>query len=171
MSFAVNVTAATEATLGSPGHIYHYLRAMNPLEPVEPRRYPNRTKANRTNAYAFPQESDNLKSGLFGFETRQCSNPNAPSPGPRARSARFRTRRGTRTRCARRSCGSRSTTTRENVPAPSCKQQGPVTVGGKTTLYPQLAPSPTPPAISVPLIARAGSDAQRGVPALPFRRC
>ena len=38
MSFAVNVTAATQATLGSPGHIYHYLRGDEPGSAREPRR-------------------------------------------------------------------------------------------------------------------------------------
>ena len=37
----------------------------------------------------------------------------------------------------------------DNVPAPLCTQQGPVTVGGKTTLYPQVAPSPAPPPLKL----------------------
>ena len=54
MSFAVNVTAATQATLGSPGHIYHYLRAMNPVGPWSLAAYPNRVKSNRSERLRLP---------------------------------------------------------------------------------------------------------------------
>lgn len=144
MSFAVNVTAATQATLGSPGHIYHYLRAMNPTGPWSLAAYPNRVKANRSNAYAYPVATEQLASGLQSFETAQCNNPNAPSPGLAPVGSVPDTAWYTETlrnQILRYSLNNDP----DNVPAPPCKQQGPVTVGGKTSLYPQLAPSPAPP--------------------------
>jgi phospholipid/cholesterol/gamma-HCH transport system substrate-binding protein len=144
MSFAVNVTAATQATLGSPGHIFHYLRAMNPVGPWSLAAYPNRTKANRTNTYAFPRATDSLTTGLFGFETRQCSNPSAPTPGLAPVGSVPNTPWYTdklRSEILKYALSDNP----ENVLAPECKQQGPVTASGKTTMFPQLDANSAPP--------------------------
>ncbi len=144
MSFAVNVTAATQAQLGTPGKIWHYLRTMNPLEPWGLAAYPNRHKANRTNAYAYRLATEELAKGLKGFETRQCSNPTAPSPDLAAVGSVPNTPWYTetmRTRLRKYAFAGNPA----NVPAPACTQQGPVTLGGDSGLFPHLGPGIDPP--------------------------
>jgi virulence factor Mce-like protein len=146
MSFAVNVTAATQATLGSPGHIYHYLRAMNPVGPWSLASYPNRTKPNRSNAYAFPRAADRLTQGLLSYTTGQCTNPSAPTPDLAPVGSVPNTDWYTETLRSRIRHYALSDNP-DNIPAPACTQQGPVTVDGRTTAYPQLGPNVTPPAL------------------------
>jgi phospholipid/cholesterol/gamma-HCH transport system substrate-binding protein len=83
-----NVAAATNARLPSnaAGVNVHYLRAMGPLGPGSLASYPRRLTSNRSSAYAQPDASSRLASGLLSYETRQCSsgiaatlNPNTPN--------------------------------------------------------------------------------------------
>jgi phospholipid/cholesterol/gamma-HCH transport system substrate-binding protein len=135
-AFFANATASTQATTPSQatGENLHYLRTANPLNPEALAQYPRRLATNRTNPYAFPGDSNSLKSGLASFETRQCTSGAAPNPilGPAVP-------------------GILSDTLREgilkyalnggNVVAPPCRQQDRFSLGGTLTRFPQVKPS------------------------------
>ncbi len=51
----------------------HYLRTIAPLNPETVSSYPDRLRIDRTNPYLKPQTYTSVKTGLPGFETRQCT--------------------------------------------------------------------------------------------------
>ena len=65
-----NVAAATSGRV--VGGV-HFLRAIAPFGPESVASFPNRLTTNRNNAYMQPGTGDRLASGLFNFDTRQCS--------------------------------------------------------------------------------------------------
>jgi ABC-type transporter Mla subunit MlaD len=75
-AFFANVVASTQATSppDSKGNKVHYLRTMNPFNPENLAVYPTRIGTNRTNAYARPDASSQLRQGMPSYETRHCAN-------------------------------------------------------------------------------------------------
>lgn len=142
-AFFANIGAATQATAGEDQH--HYLRTMTPLSPLSLGPLPNRHKASRANAYMNPRALAELSNGLPSLETRHCSSATAPSPTLAPVGSVPDTAWYTeliRTRLLKYALGDNPA----SVPAPACKQQAPATVGGRTTLYPQVSPGASLPA-------------------------
>lgn len=142
-AFFANIAASTQATLGSAG--LHYLRTSTPLNPLSLGPLPARHKSSRTNAYSYPRAFTDLAGGLPSLDTRTCTNAAALSPdlapvGTVPDTAWYTDE--IRTRLRKYALGDNP----GNVAAPACKQQAPVTVGGRTSLYPQVAPGATQPA-------------------------
>jgi phospholipid/cholesterol/gamma-HCH transport system substrate-binding protein len=79
MAFAVNVTAATQASSVPRGadHAVHYLRAMTPLGPGALAQYPERQGWSRANPYALTELSS--KTGLKVYDSRRCSDSGWPT--------------------------------------------------------------------------------------------
>ena len=120
-AFFANIGASTQATLGSAG--LHYLRTMNPLNPLSLAPLPNRHKSNRTNAYTLPRAFADSLQGLPSFETRACATGSGPSPdlapvGTVPDTAWYTDT--IRTNLRQFALGDNPA----NVPAPACKQQG-----------------------------------------------
>ncbi|HET6508347.1 MAG TPA: MlaD family protein [Baekduia sp.] len=132
-AFFANATASTQAVTPSQasGENLHYLRTANPLNPEALAQYPNRLKTNRTNPYAFPGDSNSLKTGLSSFETRQCGSATAPNPtlGPAVPGVMDETLRDNILKYA---------LNNGNVVAPPCTQQPRFNLGGTLTQFPQV---------------------------------
>jgi phospholipid/cholesterol/gamma-HCH transport system substrate-binding protein len=132
-AFFANTTAATQATAASfgGGEPAHYLRTTNPLNPEMLAQYPKRLTTNRTNAYPFPGDGLNLKSGLASFETRQCTGQTlTPTLGPAVEGVLSDTLRDGILKYALNG---------GNIVAPPCRQQPRFNLGGTLTQFPQLA--------------------------------
>jgi virulence factor Mce-like protein len=132
-AFLANVPAATQAvTTDSRGNRIHYLRTTNPLNAENLAVYPKRLPTNRTNPYAIPRLFDGLASGMFSYETRQCSGPGGMPqlatsltdliPAPLRDNILKYAFKGAQ----------------DNVPAPPCKQQPKFPVFGETTQFPHV---------------------------------
>jgi virulence factor Mce-like protein len=132
-AFFANAAAATQATTPSQGtgENLHYLRTANPLNPEALAQYPRRLATNRTNPYAFPGDSNSLKTGLSSFETRHCGSPTAPNPtlGPAVPGVLDPALREGILKYA---------LNNGNVVAPPCKQQPRFDLGGTLTRFPQV---------------------------------
>jgi phospholipid/cholesterol/gamma-HCH transport system substrate-binding protein len=134
-AFFANATASTQATAASfgDGEPAHYLRTSNPLNPEMLAQYPRRLTTNRTNAYPFPGDGLNLKSGLASFETRQCTGQTlTPTLGPAVEGVLSETLRNGIQQFA---------LNNGNITAPPCKQQPRFSLGGSLTQFPQVKPS------------------------------
>ena len=141
---------------------------MNPLSPLSLAAVsePHQGRTART-LHVAARVRPTCTRGLPSLETRQCTNPNAPSPDLAAGRLGARTPPGTRSRCARRSCAVRARQQPRNVPAPACKQQGPLTVGGTHDAVPAAGAERAPRRRSrLPAARRRGpaSDARRPQP-------
>jgi phospholipid/cholesterol/gamma-HCH transport system substrate-binding protein len=79
MAFAVNVTAATQASSVPHGvdHAVHYLRAMVPLGPGSLSHYNERQGWSRANPYALTELSS--KTGFQVYDSRRCSDSGWPT--------------------------------------------------------------------------------------------
>jgi len=79
MAFAVNVTAATQASSVPRGvdHAVHYLRAMVPLGPGSLSHYNERQGWSRANAYALTEMSSTT--GFKVYDSRRCSESGWPT--------------------------------------------------------------------------------------------
>lgn len=134
-AFFANSVAATQATgtAFGGGEPVHYLRTTNPLNPEMLAQYPKRLTTNRANAYAFPGDGSNLKSGLASFETRQCTGQTlTPTLGPAVEGILSDTLRDGILKYALNG---------GNIAAPPCKQQPRFNLGGRLTQFPQLQPN------------------------------
>ncbi len=134
-AFFANSVAATQATGAAfgGGEPVHYLRTTNPLNPEMLAQYPKRLTTNRTNAYAFPGDGLNLKSGLASFETRQCTGQTlTPTLGPAVEGILSETLRDGILKFALNG---------GNIAAPPCKQQPRFNLGGALTQFPQVQAS------------------------------
>ncbi len=142
-SFFANIAAATQATATFKDGSLNYLRTTTPLNPMSLGPLPRRHKSNRANAYMYPRALTNLASGLPSLETRHCANGLAPdlaAVGTVPDTAWYTEQ--IRTRLRKYALGDNPA----NVPAPACTQQAPVTINGRTSLYPQLSPGASLPA-------------------------
>jgi len=135
--FFGNVTDSAQAALGyGPGSgapFLHFLRTSQTLTPSALAFLPRPLGLDRNNAYRAPGAFNRLASGLSVLAPSQCSNGN-PAPPASATPANlvkliqtyvFRLRPPGR-----------------NVPAPSCRGQGPIR--GFSTLFPHLNAAPRP---------------------------
>ena len=89
-----------------------------------------------------------LAQGLLSYTTGQCSNPNAPTPDLAPVGSVPNTDWYTetlRTRIRHYALADNP----DNIPAPACTFQGPVTADARTTTYPQLGPNVTPPPLKL----------------------
>jgi phospholipid/cholesterol/gamma-HCH transport system substrate-binding protein len=79
LAFAVNVTAATQASSVPNGvdHAVHYLRTMIPLGPASLSQYQERQGWSRANAY--PLEELSSKTGFQVYDSRRCSDSGWPT--------------------------------------------------------------------------------------------
>jgi phospholipid/cholesterol/gamma-HCH transport system substrate-binding protein len=79
IAFAVNVTAATQASSvpGGVDHAVHYLRALIPLGPGALSHYDERQGWSRANAYALTEMSS--KSGFKVYDSRRCQDSGWPT--------------------------------------------------------------------------------------------
>jgi phospholipid/cholesterol/gamma-HCH transport system substrate-binding protein len=77
--FVGNIVAATQATppVGAP---IHYLRTGTSFSPEALALYPQRIASNRPNPYRFPNQLQQLRTGLPVFENRQCTSGPRPIP-------------------------------------------------------------------------------------------
>lgn len=81
--FVGNIVAATQATLPADefGEVpVHYLRAGSTFSPEGLSLYPQRIATNRPNPYRFPNQLEQLRTGLPVFENRQCAGGPRPVP-------------------------------------------------------------------------------------------
>jgi phospholipid/cholesterol/gamma-HCH transport system substrate-binding protein len=142
--FFANSTAATEAASTPPGGDtsdpkVHYLRTSNPLNLENLAAYPRRLPTNRNNPYPFPRSFDNLASGLQVFDARNCSAEALPTlAGGLAPLGTFLS--PSLTAQFQKVLGTTDTSAAAPI-APPCKQQGPFTVNGRTTQFPQVTAS------------------------------
>jgi phospholipid/cholesterol/gamma-HCH transport system substrate-binding protein len=134
-SFLANTPAATQAADANG----HYLRTTNPFNPENLAVYPRRIGTNRPNAYAKPDNFNQLAQGMPVFENRHCGGgvpnitnvPAVPLPPPADElisdqlldqiiQFAFVGQPGA------------------NGPAPPCRLQGPYSFGGEVTQYPHV---------------------------------
>jgi phospholipid/cholesterol/gamma-HCH transport system substrate-binding protein len=142
--FFANSTAATQAASTPPGGgpsdpKVHYLRTSNPLNLENLAAYPKRLATNRNNPYPPSGSFNNLANGLQVFDDRSCSAGALPTLagglGP------ISTFLGpSLTEQLQKVLGTTDTSAAAEI-APPCKKQGPFTVNGRTTQFPQVTAS------------------------------
>ena len=139
-AFLANTPAATQAADSSGSH---YLRTTNPFNAENLAVYPRRIGTNRPNAYAKPNNFNQLAQGMPVFENRHCGGgvpnitnvPAVPLPPPlddlvsdqlldQIITFAFAGQPGT------------------NGPAPPCRLQGRYNFGGEITQYPHVNERP-----------------------------
>jgi virulence factor Mce-like protein len=131
-----NGTAATQAVSqegGSNGPRLHILRAMPLLNPDSLAIYPHRTGFNRANPYQPSGAFHSLASGLPVFSSASCANAIPTISGPGTAQVpqsliELLVQLGY----------IRAQGTPSAVPVPGCNQQGPFTINGHTSQYPQV---------------------------------
>ncbi len=162
-AFFANTTAASQAALnnenvsgvgGSAPH-QHYLRAMNVIGPESLAVYGSPVGTNRANAYPQPGIFPTLASGLPVFSAGSCSNSAPAATGPpnefvsedlikqlRGEPVEVEIKEG-KTVEHKTFPGGQPVVNKpghaNEVAAPACKQQGPFSINGKTSQFPQLA--------------------------------
>jgi virulence factor Mce-like protein len=142
--FFANSTAATQAASTPPGGgpsdpKVHYLRTSNPLNLENLAAYPKRLATNRNNPYPPSGSFNNLANGLQVFDDRSCNAGALPTLagglGP------ISTFLGpSLTEQLQKVLGTTDTSAAAEI-APPCKKQGPFTVNGRTTQFPQVTAS------------------------------
>jgi phospholipid/cholesterol/gamma-HCH transport system substrate-binding protein len=165
-SFFANATAASQAVNGNenttfPGKLeegprQHYLRGMNVLGPESLAVYSTPVGTNRANAYFQPGAFASLLSGLPVFGAAFCANSAPAANGPAnefVSEAVIKQLRGESVKLViEGELGKQEKvfpplTPVVNKPggpnevgAPACRQQGPFTVEGRTSQFPQVTP-------------------------------
>jgi hypothetical protein len=159
-SFFANATAATNAragnenTNGGSGPRQHYLRGMNVLGPESLAVYSTPVGTNRANPYFHPGAFSSLLGGLPVFSSAFCAN-SAPAvngpPNAYVSESVIKQLRGEpveveiegergkehKTLPALSPVANKPGHPNE-VAAPPCRQQGPFTINGKTSQFPQV---------------------------------
>jgi phospholipid/cholesterol/gamma-HCH transport system substrate-binding protein len=138
-AFFANTVAATNAVGTVGGKRVHYLRSANPVNPELLAAYPRRIGSNRNNAYALPGAFDKLASGLESFETRQCGRGVpviSQLADPLLVQILGQSTVDTLGSLLQPATGS------SQLPAPPCKEQGPITFQGRTAKYPRVEAAP-----------------------------
>ncbi|MCW3000300.1 MAG: hypothetical protein JWN65_3849 [Solirubrobacterales bacterium] len=139
-AFFANTVAATQATNQAPGEAnpVHYLRTTNPINLENLAVYSSRLGSNRPNPYALPGMFRKLKDGLEVYESRQCGRGPIPTLGPITGIASLLGGTSLAQQLINTIGGVAGGVT---APAPACKQQGPFTINGKTSTFPQVTAS------------------------------
>jgi phospholipid/cholesterol/gamma-HCH transport system substrate-binding protein len=137
-AFFANTVATTQATAPVGDDAVHYLRTTNPVNLENLAVYGSRLGSNRPNPYALPGMFRKLKDGLEVYEDRQCSRGPIPTLGPVNAIAGLLGGASLATQLVNTIGGVAAGT---STPAPPCKKQGPFTVNGKTSQYPQVTAS------------------------------
>jgi phospholipid/cholesterol/gamma-HCH transport system substrate-binding protein len=137
-TFFANTVGATQASETRDGKKVHYLRTTNPLNAENLAVYPRRVGTNRPNAYAKPDNFNQLRQGMPVFENRHCSNgvpavtnvPAVPLPPPLDDLISDELLNNIVTYAF-------GGTQRGGVAVP-CRVQGPYNFGGEITQYPHV---------------------------------
>ncbi len=137
-SFFANTVATTQATAAVGNNSVHYLRTTNPVNLENLAVYGSRLNSNRPNPYAKPGMFRKLKDGLDVYESRQCSRGPIPTLGPVDAISDLL---GGANLTAQLKSTLGLVGTGVATPSPPCKQQGPFTVNGKTSQFPQVTAS------------------------------
>jgi virulence factor Mce-like protein len=140
-AFFANTVAATQAQnlpSENPAAQLHYLRTTNPLGPESLFVAPTRIGSNRTNAYPLPGAFANLQSGLGVFDSRGCGNPTPTVSGPPNAQISQGILDLIRQLGIANAPGQAG-----NVAAPACAQQGPLSFGATSSLYPHVTADPS----------------------------
>jgi virulence factor Mce-like protein len=164
-AFFANTTAASqgvasnENTNNGRGPRQHYLRGMNVLGPESLAVYSTPVGTNRSNPYFHPGVFASLLSGLPVFSSASCANSAPAASGPAnefVSEAVIKQLRGEEVEVEIESSPGHKERTPlpalspvvnkpgqpNQVPAPPCRQQGPFTVSGKTSQFPQVTAEP-----------------------------
>jgi phospholipid/cholesterol/gamma-HCH transport system substrate-binding protein len=154
--FVGNIVAATQATtLETPRQLpVHYLRTAAMFSPEGLALYPQRLATNRTNPYRFPGQLNELRTGLPGFEDRQCASGPRPVPDFPANFAEIVG--GVSPDAAQLLLEFAFRNDPSNVPAPACRAQG--ATPGYGTDFPHVVAEP-PGANATSVGAATSSDA------------
>jgi len=143
-AFFANLTAASQATEGNSntngkGPKQHLLTTMQVLSPESLAIYPSRIGTNRGNPYPQAGAFHALASGLSVFSASSCANSAPSVSGPANETISEETiKLLTEPQLL---AGSRVANTpgaSNEVPAPGCNQQGPLTFNGQTSQFPHV---------------------------------
>ena len=122
--FVGNIAASTQATSSRAATTpVHYLRTVAQFGPEGLSIYPQRLATNRPNPYRFPEQLDQLRTGLPVFEDRQCASGPRPVPDFPADFASIVG--GLSPDAAQLILEFAFRNDPSNVPAPACRAQGP----------------------------------------------
>jgi phospholipid/cholesterol/gamma-HCH transport system substrate-binding protein len=135
--FIGNVTASTQALPPSPP-LVHYLRTASAFSPEGLSLYPQRLATNRPNPYRFPNQLQQLRTGLPVFESRQCASGPRPVPNLPADFANIVG--GVSPDAAQLILDFAFRNDPQNVPAPACRAQG--ATPGYGTDFPHVVAEP-----------------------------
>jgi phospholipid/cholesterol/gamma-HCH transport system substrate-binding protein len=138
-AFFANLTAASAASAGNSdiegakGPKQHMLTAMSVLGPQSLSTYASRLGTDRANAYPLPGTYRSLATGLPVFSSSSCANSAPAVSGPPNETVSQELIELIQTFKAANTPGSPN-----EVPAPSCNQQGPFTFNGHTSQFPHV---------------------------------
>jgi phospholipid/cholesterol/gamma-HCH transport system substrate-binding protein len=136
--FFGNIAGATQAIPPGGNSAIHYLRVLSQFSPEGMTIYPQRLASNRPNAYRFPRQMDQLRTGLPVFENRQCAS--GPRPVPNFPPDYQSIIGGLSSDAAQLILEFAFRNDPSNVPAPACRAQGPTP--GYGTDYPHVLAEP-----------------------------
>ncbi len=140
-AFVGNIVASTQATSAADavGDVpVHYLRTGSMFSPEGLSLYPNRLTYNRPNPYRFPNQLRELSTGLPAFENRQCTNGLTPIPNFPPNFAEIVGGVSPDSADLLMQLAFRGDP--QNVPAPTCRAQGPTP--GYGTDFPHVVAQP-----------------------------
>jgi virulence factor Mce-like protein len=138
-AFFANLTAASAASAGNSdiegakGPKQHMLTAMSVLGPQSLSTYASRLGTDRANAYPLPGTYRSLATGLPVFSSSSCANSAPSVTGPPNETVSQELIELIQNFKAANKPGSPN-----EVPAPSCNQQGPFTFNGHTSQFPHV---------------------------------
>jgi virulence factor Mce-like protein len=138
-AFFANLTAASAASAGNSdiegakGPKQHMLTAMSVLGPQSLSTYASRLGTDRANAYPLPGTYRSLATGLPVFSSSSCANSAPSVTGPPNETVSQELIELIQNFKAANKPGSPN-----EVPAPSCNQQGPSTFNGHTSQFPHV---------------------------------
>jgi virulence factor Mce-like protein len=137
-AFFANVTAATQGVSqegGATGPRLHYLRALNTINPDSLALYAQRSGFNRANPYQMPGASASIANGgLPVFNASSCPGPVPTISGP----GNAQVPQSLIELLVQLGYIEPKGST-ASVPRPACRQQGPFTINGRTTQFPQVS--------------------------------
>lgn len=136
--FVGNIVGVTQASALAGDRFIHYVRTASPFSPEGLSIYPQRLATNRPNAYRFPGQMNELRTGLPVFENRQCASGPRPVPSFPPNFAEIVG--GVSPDAAQLISEFAFRNDPLNVPAPACRAQGPTP--GFGTDFPHVVAEP-----------------------------